>query len=30
MMALVFLIMVVVLAIFAISGRIEKWLLRWN
>jgi NitT/TauT family transport system permease protein len=30
MMALVFLIMVVVLAIFAVSGRIEKWLLRWN
>jgi NitT/TauT family transport system permease protein len=30
MMALVFLIMVVVLAIFAASGRIEKWLLRWN
>ncbi len=30
MMALVFLIMVVVLLIFAISGRIEKWLLRWN
>jgi NitT/TauT family transport system permease protein len=30
MMALVFLIMVVVLLIFAISGRLEKWLLRWN
>jgi len=30
MMALVFLIMVVVLVIFAISARIEKWLLRWN
>lgn len=30
MMALVFLIMVVVLVIFAVSGRIEKWLLRWN
>lgn len=30
MMALVFLIMVVVLAIFAISGRLEKRLLRWN
>jgi len=30
MMALVFLIMVVVLLIFAISGRLEKYLLRWN
>jgi NitT/TauT family transport system permease protein len=30
MMALVFLIMVVVLVIFAISGRLEKYLLRWN
>jgi NitT/TauT family transport system permease protein len=30
MLALVFLIMVVVLLIFAISGRLEKWLLRWN
>ena len=30
MIALVFLIMVVVLLIFAISGRLEKWLLRWN
>jgi len=30
MLALVFLIMVVVLLIFAISGRLEKYLLRWN
>jgi NitT/TauT family transport system permease protein len=30
MLALVFLIMVVVLLIFAISGRLEKHLLRWN
>jgi NitT/TauT family transport system permease protein len=30
MLALVFLIMVVVLVIFAAAGRIEKWLLRWN
>jgi NitT/TauT family transport system permease protein len=30
MLALVFLIMVVVLLIFAISNRLEKWLLRWN
>lgn len=30
MLALVFLIMVVVLIIFAVSGRLEKWLLRWN
>jgi len=30
MMALVFLIMVVVLIIFAVSGWLEKYLLRWN
>jgi len=30
MLALVLLIMVVVLAIFAIAGRLEKYLLRWN
>jgi len=30
MLALVLLIMVVVLAIFAIAGRLEKFLLRWN
>ena len=30
MLALVFLIMVVVLAIFALSGRLEKYLLRWS
>lgn len=30
MMALVFLIMVVVLVIFAVSGWLEKYLLRWN
>jgi NitT/TauT family transport system permease protein len=30
MLALVFLIMVVVLLIFAISGRLERYLLRWN
>lgn len=30
MLALVMLIMVVVLAIFSLSGRIEKYLLRWN
>lgn len=30
MFALIFLIMVVVLVIFAIAGRLEKYLLRWN
>jgi len=30
MMAIVFLIMVVVLVIFALAGRLEKYLLRWN
>ena len=30
MMAIVLLIMVVVLVIFALSGRLEKYLLRWN
>ena len=30
MFALIFLIMVVVLLIFAIAGRLEKYLLRWN
>jgi NitT/TauT family transport system permease protein len=30
MLALVFLIMVVVLAIFALAGRLERYLLRWN
>jgi NitT/TauT family transport system permease protein len=30
MLALVLLIMVVVLAIFAVAGRLEKYLLRWN
>ena len=30
MFALIFLIMVVVLVIFAIAGRLEKHLLRWN
>ena len=30
MLALVLLIMVVVLAIFALAGRLEKYLLRWN
>jgi NitT/TauT family transport system permease protein len=30
MLALVFLIMVVVLVIFAIAGQLEKYLLRWN
>jgi NitT/TauT family transport system permease protein len=30
MMAIVLLIMVVVLVIFALAGRLEKYLLRWN
>jgi NitT/TauT family transport system permease protein len=30
MLALVFLIMVIVLVIFALAGRLERWLLRWN
>jgi ABC-type nitrate/sulfonate/bicarbonate transport system permease component len=30
MFALIFLIMVVVLLIFASAGRVEKHLLRWN
>jgi NitT/TauT family transport system permease protein len=30
MLALVVLIMIVVLGIFAISGRLEKYLLRWS
>jgi hypothetical protein len=30
MLALVLLIMVVVLLIFAIAGRLEKYLLRWH
>jgi NitT/TauT family transport system permease protein len=30
MLALVLLIMVVVLGIFALAGRLEKYLLRWN
>ena len=30
MLALVLLIMVVVLVIFAIAGRLEKYLLRWS
>jgi NitT/TauT family transport system permease protein len=30
MLALVFLIMVVVLLIFALAGRVEKYLLRWS
>jgi NitT/TauT family transport system permease protein len=30
MFALIFLIMVVVLLIFAIAGRLEKYLLRWS
>ena len=30
MLALVVLIMVVVLLIFAIAGRLEKYLLRWH
>jgi hypothetical protein len=30
MLALVLLIMVVVLVIFTLAGRLEKYLLRWN
>jgi NitT/TauT family transport system permease protein len=30
MFALIFLILVVVLVIFAIAGRLEKYLLRWS
>ena len=30
MLALVLLIMVVVLVIFAVAGRLEKYLLRWS